>query len=213
MEDIIYFLIGIAGFLATFCAPFLVFTAIVVIIVVIARVANKNKEQAWRELAARLRIDYEPGKLFKRAAISGRLRGRSLRMYTHSSGTSQSRTTYTRIDLALDNPENKFFSLGPEGLLSQIGEALGAQDITTGDLQFDQRFVVKARPPEVAKRSLYDAMLRDRLSQAHAMRVTTHGPILRHTKLGVETDVDYSLWLIELLLDLAEAIEEAMRWS
>jgi hypothetical protein len=107
--------------------------------------------------------------------------------------------------MALNLPQGTQFKLLERNVFNQ----LGGQDIRSGDPEFDQRFVVRSQPPELIHQLLMDGGLRRLLLQARYLILETTEGQLRYRQLNVETNVEYMLFLMSLLFDMAEALEHA----
>jgi hypothetical protein len=166
--------------------------------------------QAWQEVATRAHLTFVPGNLFKRPHVVGTFRERALKLNTYMTGGAKNRSSWTRITLAVNNPADVYLSLHDEGVLSAIGKMLGAEDVQTGDEEFDRRFVVKSRPPTFATELFAWRGLRLRLMQARSLNVEVKGSELCFEKRGIEKDVNNLLFLFDLLYDLAEAVEQKL---
>lgn len=196
-----------SNFMTVFSLPALVL-AVLAVIVVIAYLRYQARRRAWSELAARTGLTLEPaGFLGLSQRVTGAYRGRALTLDTFTRGSGKNSTAYTRIVAPVNNAASLRLALYEQGLLSEIGKLLGAQDIQTGDPELDRRFIVKGQPEDVVVRLLTLGGLDVKLLQARSLNLRLDGDQLRWEKRHVESDVDYLQSLFDLLSDLAEAVE------
>ena len=82
----------------------------------------------------------------------------TLDTYTQSSGNTSS--TYTRLRAPYFNPEGFRFEIYRAGFFSEVGKALGMQDIEVGHKRFDDDFVIKSNRPRRVRRLFDNAEIR-----------------------------------------------------
>jgi hypothetical protein len=178
------------------------------IVSIIFRDVQKNANN-WRELARQACLTYNsPVWFLGRPTLTGSWNRRSIRLFTKSGGVpgmNFSRTAHVCIDMSLTLPEGASFALAERHLFEQKGKDI----ISTGDAEFDQRFIVSGRPPNLARQALAEAGLRRLLLEAHFLNLETADDQLHCQLLDANTDVEYTLFLMSLLFDLVEALERA----
>ncbi len=197
--------------------PSLVLWGTVLVIVAVALIiffaARRQRAvlEAWDQLSLRTGLLLERGKgIRRRASLSGDYRRRPLTLTTYVVDSGESSAIYTLISAGVQNSAGGFFQLSPAGILSKLGEALGIQDVKIGDDAFDQRYVVKSKPPEFALGLLGESdMLRhDLMAKVKKNAVIKlEGRQLTYTCIGQEKDVDYLEALFNLLCDIADRVD------
>lgn len=105
------------------------------------------------------------GQLRKSFTIEGTVAGTPLRVYTYSTGSGKSRTSWVAIEATVLNPQGLSFRLTREGLGSAIAKAFGAQDVETGDRVFDERYRIKASDPAFLKAALLPELRKPLLAE------------------------------------------------
>ncbi len=100
----------------------------------------------WTEAADRLGLQYQPGKVFSRAALIGTLAGHPVRIDTVNRGSGNQQHIYTRFRVEYP-PKGIDLSLSREHALRKLTKLFGAQDVEIGDPTFDEAFVVKTSDP------------------------------------------------------------------
>jgi len=187
---------------------FVGFFAIVLYIIYFSR---QEQAKAWRQVAARAGLTFEPGVLLGSPRVIGNYRGRALRLdaFARRHGTRDV-TRYTRIALAVNNRAGVVLTLRREGVFSPIAKALGVEDIRLGDAEVDRRFIIQSRPATFAATLFAARDLRQRLLQVrapHLVAVEAAELRLEQVEVSIEKDVDSWVSLFDLVSDLAEQVE------
>lgn len=176
--------------------------------IVASLLSVQSRRKAWAELAERLGLQLQPGGFFgENNVVSGVYRSHYLRLDTFSRGSGKSRSHYTRIVLAIQNPAGVALELYQEGIFSRMGKALGMQEIQTGDEELDRRFMIKGEPQTTVVGLLTSIGLRQKLMEARAPHIQVRGQEVYYEKRGIETNIDTLNFLFDLLSDLAQAVD------
>jgi hypothetical protein len=171
---------------------------------------HRKRMQAWRDVAERTGLSFNPGSsIFEKPVISGGFRGFNVVVDTFTRGTGKSRTTYTRIVFNLHAQSNLTLSLSGEGLFSKVGKSFGMQDIETGDAEIDERYVIKGQPEAEVVRLLSSIGLRQKLLTLRGLNVEVKGQQVYYHKRGAEANPDALEALLDVLGDLAQAVERS----
>jgi hypothetical protein len=105
-----------------------------------------------------------PKKWFDQASyrLEGTYRGRPARVWSYTTGSGKSRTTWCAIAVGCGNAPNPMeLSIQPEGLGWRIAKAFGARELEVGEAAFDREFMVRAKEPAFAAALLPE--IRERL--------------------------------------------------
>ena len=166
---------------------------------------------AWGEVANRtgLQLEQQTTLGIPRGHLVGHYRGSPALMETYTVGSGRHRRTYTRVVIQINNRVNGKLAIYQETIFSQLGKALGMQDIQTGDEELDKRFILKGQPENFALSVLNSVNLRQALLQTRAPNVHLEGNSLRHSEQGVVTDPERTQAVLELLSQIAEGVERA----
>jgi len=198
--------LSIVCWFCIFPVLFLLFFGVVAGIIYIAQ--RKNND-AWRALAQRAGLTFnKPGWFLGRPTLTGNWHERVVRVYTKTSGApdmGSGPSAYMLVDMAINLTVGTRFTLLERDLFHQPGK----EDIRNNDPEFDQRFIARGHPPEFIRQMLMDVGLRRSMLQARYLNLETTGGQLRYRLFNIETDVEYMLFLLSLLFDLAEALEYA----
>ncbi len=189
-----------------FCLLFLLVVAGIIYIIVRS---GKAVNASWGEVAQRTGLAFKPEKAFTSPELSGTIQGHSVRVYTYSSGSGQTRQTYTATAVTVNNPGGASMAVMPSGSLgSLIGRAFKAQDVEIGNQEFDQRFVIKSDPPEFARKALNSIAVQTGILGLPAFSsIDLNGQTLSHSRRGLEESADAILQAINTLMAVAHEIE------
>jgi hypothetical protein len=125
-------------------------------------------------------------------------------------GGDDARLCWTELSVEI-TPARLLLELRPQTVrelrLVHDGEAV---DLILGDAAFDRAYVVEGAP-EVVVRELLDAALRARLVAAAPLLVRCDGPEITVARPDWFIEPEEALTLLELALDLAEAVPAAAR--
>lgn len=185
---------------------------IVGLVLAVSYLGRRGQVMGWRALAEGAGLSYEGGRFFFSAPrVTGRYRGRQVTLDTFTRRTGDSRTTYTRILMFVNNQANIYLAMYQESVFSKMGKFFGLQDVQIGDDEIDRRFVIKSKPETFAASLLSYINLRQRLLEARRLNVEVDGREITFEQVGVIRDVERLRFLIDLLSDLADAVERASR--
>ncbi len=190
------FMVG--AFLAVFYGnPIIAFATFIPLFIVIALLGGRQtrqQDEAWRDLAARHNLTYEPRSFSNRIPrMYGTYREREVelkiltRRELHFSPGSvrhrrRTRTKYTQVTLAVDNPANFY-------LLARETE------------------IKKSTPADFAHNLFQSIDLLERLTAVSPREITLHGQKLSF-ELGLITDLAGLQFLLDLMCDMAATIEK-----
>jgi hypothetical protein len=161
----------------------------------------------YRAIAARTGLTVA-AKILNPSEVRGTFRGRELVMHIVSRQRATFRKRWTRVAVALRNPEMVGLKMWPQDAIDTLIMAAGASEVVVGDAEFDRRFVIQSRDEKViAKMFAGNRELRDLL-----LRSTIDSVELLSTKLHVyyarsERDPAHAELLFTAAARLAEAID------
>jgi hypothetical protein len=114
-----------------------------VIMSVLREIFGPSKREIWNELSGTINADYVEGGFFGRDKVVARAGQWTITLDTYTVSTGKSSTTYTRMRAPYVNKDGLYFKVYRAGLFSEMGKALGMQDIEVGNPIFDEDFVIK----------------------------------------------------------------------
>jgi len=183
--------------------------ATLAILLVIAYTMRSKREQetAWEKLASRTGLTYEPGAFIKRPYLVGEFQNIPMRIdiHFHTTGfkSSLSSFPYTCLRIALQNHHNMSFSIKEKHRMPLFAKA-GAP---IRDPEVDARFSIRSEPPWLASEFFGYTNLRQSFLSARSFEIQLAGDELCFEEPGIDKDVDYLIWLLHLLCEVATFIE------
>jgi len=194
--------------LLIFC-PFVIFFGLFLILIIGVIIYGLRRRevraQRWRLFASQTGLIFEPGGIGKEMRVSGNYRGHRVVLDTFSHHTGYSRGShnypYTRINIEITNRTNIELKIQEKKLLF-----LPKNTLEIGDEQIDKRFTISGQSSEVASGIFADPNLRQRILQARSFNVEVQGPQLVFSRPSIETNLDYLVFLLDLMCDLANYI-------
>ena len=180
-----------------------------------------GREMLWREFAEARGGLFVPATgswLFRRpASIVVPHAHASVTIDIHVVSHGKTSTTYTRARARYALGFGPSFRVSSEGLLSAVGKALGAQDLSLDDPTFDARFVLKGESLAAIRvawtpRARHAALAFDRpniTSNGGEIVALVHGALLHDHELEALTAVvgEVASYRVGELADLARAVE------
>jgi hypothetical protein len=169
----------------------------------------KHKRDTWKELAASLGMNYEDQDIRKgmlSAKVSGEYRGRSLLLNTIRSG-NELQVLYTQIQVPVANPEGNSLSLTQRNIFTEIVKRLGVPYIPTGDDEFDQRFVIVAKPDNFMRKLFGSPYLRQKLLQIRKLDIQLVESNLNFRVRGFVNNIETLRELFDLVNEFAERVD------
>ncbi|MFA9398528.1 MAG: DUF3137 domain-containing protein [Clostridiaceae bacterium] len=122
---------------------------------------GKSKKEAWQELAKSISAKYVDGSLFKGSRVEYTYKDWMIYLDTYTVSTGKSSVTYTRMRAPFININNFQFKIYKKGIFSNVGKALGMQDIEVGCESFDNDFIIKGNNEESVKNLFLNYEIRD----------------------------------------------------
>jgi hypothetical protein len=122
---------------------------------------GKSLKEIWRQLSEDINANYYEGTIFIGPRIWHTHNKWTIYLDTYTVSTGKSSTTYTRMRVPFINPRKFKFKIYRKGVFSNIGKALGMQDIEIGyDDWFDRDFIIKGNDELLLVRLLQNLSIR-----------------------------------------------------
>lgn len=179
-------------------------------------------ERKWRTLAEKLGLTYHPRNSLEKgspATVTGVYRNRPIKLTTlETTDNVMLRNVFELIlTIEVKNPANSSFKWRKLGKIDMgVSRTLGQTG--TGDTEFDRSFVVaQSDPKDLATQLLKQGNLGQTVSRmAKGSRETNIALQEKNLSFreengyfsGIETDLERLTFLIEAMVDLAEAIDD-----
>lgn len=113
-----------------------------------------SRKEVWKQLSEEINASYFEGGYFKGPRIEYKHNIWTIYLDTYTVSTGKSNITYTRMRVPFVNNKKFLFKIYRKGVFSNIGKALGMQDIEIGYDYFDNDFIIKGND-EILLRKLF----------------------------------------------------------
>ncbi|HVN54686.1 MAG TPA: hypothetical protein VMT46_10175 [Anaerolineaceae bacterium] len=190
---------------------FLFFTVgLIAFLLVVRIIVVKVHRRAWSALGESTGLAFTPGNFFGRGmSLSGEYRSYPLTLEFFNFRSGRTSSTYTHILLPLRAGRDLSFWLTSETVFSKIAKAAGKNDFQTGDDALDRRFTIRGNPQAGVARLLSSPGLRQMLLDAPSLQVRLEEGQIDLLKQGVLTNPTTLVYLLDLAVALAAAVESA----
>jgi hypothetical protein len=180
---------------------------LVFMLVRVSRRQSAARREAWQAVALRTGGELHPpaGPWYRRTSttIEAEVAGIRVVLDTYAVTVGQTTMTYTRA--SADGPAGRRFQVTKRHALSDLGRALGAQDVELGEHLYDRTFVVKTDDPAWLQAKL-PKLARERHLQRPEVHLSLEKGRIRAVVPGSGTDPD----LLHDLIDLAGLTSRAL---
>lgn len=119
-----------------------------------------SKNEIWQALSEEIRGTYEDGGFCKGSRVEARHGNWLITLDTYTQSTGNSSVTYTRMRAPFMNPSGFRFKIYRQGFFSELGKALGMQDIELGDSEFDGAYVIKGNDEDRVRQLFMNERIR-----------------------------------------------------
>lgn len=164
--------------------------------------------RAWKRVAGELHLTFSPETFLKRGHLAGTVEGVGVEVKSvvESTGTSSRRCTRYIVSYP---PLGIGLKMRASGAWQRLTHVLGAQDISTGDAEFDPVVTVKGDDEEAVRRLLTPA----RRMSVHRLMAEHRGAVVDDSGItwdsnGSETDADRMLTVIRRMVGVAARLSE-----
>jgi hypothetical protein len=185
------------------------------------RIFGKSIKEAWRQISEELNADYNKGSFFIGPRIEYTHNNWTIYLDTYTVSTGKSSTTYTRMRVPFINLRKFKFKIYRKGVFSNIGKALGMQDIEIGfDDWFDKDFIIKGNDEVLLVKLLQNHQIRNLIDRQPDIVLEIKddegmfGPkfkenesLLSFLTIGVIKDIDRIKNLFELFVKVIDEFE------
>jgi hypothetical protein len=168
----------------------LLFIALPTTIIVNIWMRKKATAASWEKFSHSGGHRFHRGNIFDSPSVTGEHRGFSFRLFSFTISHRHHMQHCMGLEFFLPREAGFMVTLNDQRrMASMVYRALGGQDITTGDPEFDRAFVVKSDTPAKAVALLGPAIRGDILGQGDAFwAMVLHGKSLTfwYTELGFD---------------------------
>jgi len=120
-----------------------------------------SKDEVWGQFANEIGGRYIEQGMFKSKQLIVEFEGWTIVMDSFSRSHGKTSTTYTRIRAPYRVVENLRFKIYRSGIFSELGKALGMQDMEIGQGDFDEKFIIKGDKEDKVRELLLSDKIRE----------------------------------------------------
>ncbi len=120
-----------------------------------------SRKEVWKQLSEEINANYIEGSFFKGPRIEYKHNNWTIYLDTYTVSTGKSSITYTRMRVPFINQKKFLFKVYRKGVFSNIGKALGMQDIEIGYDYFDNDYIIKGNDEILLRRIFQNHNIRD----------------------------------------------------
>jgi hypothetical protein len=161
----------------------------------------------YRAIAARTGLTVAP-KILNPSEVRGSFRGRELVMHIVSRQRATFRKRWTRVTVAVKNPEAVGLKMWPQDAIDKLVMLAGATEVVVGEAEFDRRFVIQSRDKTVIARMFAgNRELREMLLRSKIDSVELLSSSLRAYYARSERDPVHAELLFTAVTRLGDAID------
>ena len=182
---------------------------LIVAVALAAMASSRRYEAQWKAAADRLRLGYQPGRLFSRPKISGPLADLTVTIDVSSSSSGSTSSVRTRYQvrypsLGLD------LRMSRQTGLTKAAALFGMSDAQAGDAEFDEAFAIKTSDPQRLAARLPPSTRRVLLDLIHDYRsVKITDEKLSYEKSGIVRETGTLVTTTRRLVEAAETLQGA----
>jgi hypothetical protein len=129
-----------------------VFFSFIVILMRLIAISSRKNYENLRNLAERLGLGIGDPKpvmgFYSTTDVTGEIRGKRVRLYNYTTGTSKSKTTWSAISVAPLKNGGLTFSISRQGFGSRVKALFGVDEIKVGDEAFDREWFIQTNAPD-----------------------------------------------------------------
>jgi hypothetical protein len=120
-----------------------------------------SRKEIWKQLSKEINANYIEGNFFKNPRIEYKYKYWTIYLDNYTVSTGKSTITYTRMRVPFINKKKFNFKIYRRGITSNIGKALGMQDIEIGYDYFDNDFIIKGNDEIILRRLFQNHKIRN----------------------------------------------------
>ncbi len=130
-----------------------------------------SKNEVWRQLSQEIGAEFVEGGFRKGNKVQVHVGPWTITLDMYAVTTQHSHVTYTRMRAPYVNPEGFRFTIYRKGIFSDLGKALGMQDIEVGNPEFDEAFIIKGTDESKVASLFADTKIRELIQTQPEIRL------------------------------------------
>jgi hypothetical protein len=119
-----------------------------------------SKDEVWKQLADGIGAQFVDRTFWKGSKVVAKAPPWEITLDTYDASTSDSSYTYTRMRAPFVNADGFYFKIYRPSIFSNLGKALGMQDVSIGDAAFDDAFIIQTNDERKVRQLLANSRLR-----------------------------------------------------
>jgi hypothetical protein len=185
------------------------------------KIFGKSKKKVWKKLSENINANYYEGSFFIGPRLEYTHNKWTIYLDTYTVSTGKSSTTYTRMRVPFINLRKFKLKIYRKGVFSNIGKALGMQDIEIGfDDWFDRDFIIKGNDEVLLGKLLQNHQIRNLIDRQPSIvleikddegmfgpKFNENESVLSFMVIGVIKDIDRLKSLFELFVKVIDEFE------
>ena len=120
-----------------------------------------SRKEVWKQFTQEISGNYIEGSFSKGPRIEYKHKYWTIYLDTYTVSTGKSTITYTRMRAPFINKKKFNFKIYRRGIASNIGKALGMQDIEIGYDYFDNDYIIKGNDEVLLRKLFQNHKIRD----------------------------------------------------
>ncbi len=136
------------------------------------KIFGPSRDEIWRQLSDEIGGEFVEGSFTRSSKVEVRIKEWLVTLDTYTVSTGKSSTTFTRMRAPYVNPDHFRFSIYRRNIFSNLGKALGMQDIVIGEPAFDDAFIIKGTDEGKVKQLFQIAKLREMVQSQPRIHLT-----------------------------------------
>ena len=125
---------------------------------------NSSRNKAWNELCEQVNGNFVKGGFWKGDWVEIRHSNWIIYLDTYTVSSGRSSHTYTRIRAPFIKKNDFYFKIYKKSILSNLGKALGMQDIQVGNEEFDNNYIIKGNDDYQVMQLFSNSKIRELIS-------------------------------------------------
>lgn len=179
-----------------------------------------SKNEVWRQLSEEISADLVEGGFWWGSRVEAKHNNWTIYLDTYTQSSGKSSTTYTRMRAPFVDNNGFNFKIYKNGFFSDLGKALGMQDIEVGFEEFDENYIIQGNDEGTVVRVFSNAKIRELIERQPQVRLEIKksegifGPTFKENEselyflaYGVLKDLELLKGLFELFSEVLEELE------
>jgi len=125
------------------------------------KIFGPSIKEVWKQVSEEINANYIEGSVLKSPRIEYQHNNWTIYFDTYTVSTGKSSINYTRMRAPFVNQKKLLFKIYRKGVFSNIGKALGMQDIEIGYDYFDNDYIIKGNDEVLLRRLFQNHSIRD----------------------------------------------------